>query len=153
MNLMFTNQAMNYLQADAYFQSNSHTFNIVPGAGNVVDNLGSTYSAAGSLVVTGIGSVSLGITASNAARTWGLNYAGTLQQFYQSSCATGPCGLPLSAGATLVGAGTVTTIKGEAGGVFIGPNAAGALTSYSANAFDANGALIGSLQGTSLFKR
>jgi hypothetical protein len=155
MSLMFTDQAMNFIQASTYFQSNSHTFSIVPGVGNVVDNLGATYSTTGTLTVTATASpvVSLVINASNASRTWGLNYAGTLQQFYQSSCATGPCGLPLSAGATLVGAGTVTTIKGEAGGVFIGPNAAGALTSYSANAFDANGALIGSLQGTSLFKR
>lgn len=31
--------------------------------------------------------------------------------------------------------------------------AVGAFTSYSANAFDASGALIGSLQGISLFKR
>ena len=35
----------------------------------------------------------------------------------------------------------------------VNPNAAGALTSYSANAFDANGTLIGSLQGTSLFNK
>jgi hypothetical protein len=149
MNLMFTNQAMNYLQANTYFQSNSHTFNIVPGAGNVVDNLGATYSSTGTLTVSSTSVISLVINASNASRTWGLGYNGNLQQFYQSSCTTGPCGLPLTS-ASLAGA---TLIKGEAGGVFIGPNAAGALTSYSANAFDANGALIGSLQGTSLFKR
>lgn len=149
MNLMFTNQAMNYLQADAYFQSNSHTFNIVPGAGNIVDNLGATYSSTGTLTVTSTANISLVINASNASRSWGLGYTGSLQQFYQSSCTGGPCGLPLTS-ASLAGA---TLIKGEAGGVFIGPNAVGALTSYSANAFDANGALIGSLQGTSLFKR
>jgi hypothetical protein len=151
MSLMFTDQAMNFIQANTYFQSNSHTFNIVPGAGNIVDNLGSTYSATGSLTVTATASpmVSLVITASNASRTWGLGYTGNLQQFYQSSCTTGPCGLPLTS-ASLAGA---QLIKGTAGGVFIGPNAVGALTSYSANAFDANGALINSLQGTSLFKR
>lgn len=151
MSLMFTDQAMNFIQANTYFQSNSHTFNIVPGAGNIVDNLGATYSATGTLTVTATASpvVSLVINASNASRTWGLGYNGSLQQFYQSNCATGPCGLPLTS-ASLAGA---TLIKGTAGGVFIGPNAVGALTSYSANAFDANGALINSLQGTSLFKR
>lgn len=153
MSLMFTDQAMNFIQANTYFQNNSHTFNIVPGAGNIVDNLGSTYSATGSLTVTATASpvVSLGITASNGTRTWGLSYSGTVQQFYQNSCTTGPCGLPLSAGATLTGAGSVSVIKGEAGGIFIAPNAAGALTSYSANAFNASGALVGSLHGNSLF--
>ncbi|TAN71559.1 MAG: hypothetical protein EPN14_11705 [Gallionella sp.] len=154
MSLMFTEHSMNFIQANAYFQSNSHTFNIVPGAGNVVDNLGSTYSATGSLTVTAATTspaVSLTINASNGTRTWGLNYTGTVQQFYQSNCTSGSCGLALS-GANLAGAGPVSVIKGEAGGVFIAPNAAGALTSYSANAFN-SGALIGSLQGTSLFKR
>ncbi len=152
MSLMFTDQAMNYLQADAYFTANTGatTFNIVPGAGNVVDNLGATYSSTGTLTVTSTANISLAINASNASRTWGLGYNGNLQQFYQSNCTTtGPCGLPLTS-ASLAGA---TLIKGEAGGIFIGPNAAGALTSYSANAFDASGALIGSLIGTSLFKR
>lgn len=151
MNLMFTDQAMSFIQANTYFQSNSHTFNIVPGAGNVVDNLGTTYSSTGTLTVTATASpmVSLVINASNASRTWGLGYTGTVQQFYQSSCTTNPCGMSLTS-ASLAGA---TIIKGSAGGVFVGPNATGALTSYSANAFDATGALIGSLQGTSLFKR
>jgi hypothetical protein len=161
MNLMFTNQAMNFLQANAYFTANpaATTFNIEPGAGNVVDNLGSIYSASGTLKVTGAGSVELGIAASNGTRTWGLGYSGTVQQFYQNNCTSGPCGLQLTnnqtltGSPTLTGAGAVTLIKGQAGGVFIGPNAAGALTSYGANAFDASGALIGSLQGTSLFKR
>lgn len=151
MNLMFTDQAMSFIQANTYFQSNSHTFNIVPGAGNVVDNLGATYSSTGTLTVTATASpmVSLVINASNASRTWGLGYTGTVQQFYQSSCTTNPCGMSLTS-ASLAGA---TIIKGSAGGVFVGPNATGALTSYSANAFDSTGALIGSLQGTSLFKR
>ncbi len=151
MSLMFTDQAMNFIQASTYFQSNSHTFSIVPGVGNVVDNLGATYSTTGTLTVTATASpmVSLVINASNASRTWGLGYNGNLQQFYQSNCTTGPCGLPLTS-ASLAGA---QLIKGTAGGVFIGSNAVGALTSYSANAFDANGALINSLQGTSLFKR
>lgn len=152
MNLMFTDQAMNYLQANTYFQANSHTFNIVPGAGNIVDELGSTYSATGTLTVTATASpaVSLTISASNAARTWSnLGYSGTLQQFYQSSCSSGPCGLPLTSG-TLAGA---TTMKGNASGLFISPNAAGALSSFNANAYDSSGALIGSLIGTSLFIR
>jgi hypothetical protein len=151
MSLMSTDQAMNQLQANTYFTNNSHTFNIVPGAGNVVDDLGATYSTTGTLTVkaTTTPMVSLAINASNASRTWGLDYNGTLQQFYQNNCSTGPCGLPLTS-ASLAGA---SFIKGQAGGVFIAPNAVGALTSYSANAFDASGALIGSLQGTSLFKR
>lgn len=151
MSLMFTDQAMSFIQANSYFQSNSHTFNIQPGAGNVVDNLGATYSPTGTLTVTATASpvVSLAVSASNASRTWGLSYSGTLQQFYQGNCTTTSCGLPLTS-ASLAGASLIT---GEAGGVFIGPNAVGALTSYSANAFDASGALIGSLQGTSLFKR
>lgn len=153
MNLMFTDQAMSFIQANTYFQSNPGTFNfnIVPGAGNVVDNLGATYSTTGTLSVTSTASpmVSLAINASNASRAWGLGYSGTLQQFYQSNCTTGPCGLPLTS-ASLAGA---SLIRGEAGGVFIAPNAAGALASYSANAFDTSGALVGSLQGTSLFKR
>lgn len=151
MSLMFTDQAMSFIQANTYFQSNSHTFNIVPGAGNVVDSLGAIYSTTGTLTVTATASpmVSLVINASNASRAWGLGYTGTVQQFYQSSCTTGSCGLPLTS-ASLAGA---QLIKGAAGGLFIGPNAAGALTSYSANAYDANGALIGALQGTSLFKR
>lgn len=154
MSLMFTDQAMTFLQASTYFQSNSHTFAMVPGAGNIVDELGATYAVTGSLAVTSTASpvVSLGINASNATRAWGLNYSGTLQQFYQNNCANGPCGLPLTS-ATLTGAGTVSTFKGEASGVFIAPNAAGALTSYSANAFNPSGALAGSLLGTSLFKR
>ncbi len=155
MSLMFTDQAMNFIQANTYFQNNSHTFNIVSGAGNVVDNLGSTYSTTGTLTVTATASpmVALNITASNGTRTWGgLNYSGTVQQFYQNNCATGPCGLQLSAGATLAGAGAVSAIKGTAGGIFIGPNAVGAMTSYSVNAYDGN-TLVGSLQGTSLFKR
>ena len=154
MSLMFTDQAMTYLQANTYFISNSHTFNIVPGAGNIVDDLGATYSATGSLTVTATASpmVSLGISATNGTRTWGLSYTGTVQQFYQNSCTTGPCGLTLSAG-TLTGAGPVSVVKGEAGGIFIGPNAAGAMASYSANAFNASGALVGSVHGNSLFIR
>ena len=155
MNLMFTNQVMNFTQANGYFQNHSHTFDIVPKAGNVVDNLGATYFTTGTLSVTSTASpmVSLSIHASNASRTWELDYNGTLQQFYQNNCTTGFCGLPLSIGAKLTGAGPVAVIKGEAGGIFIAPDAAGALTSYSANAFNASGALVGSLQGTSLFKR
>lgn len=155
MNLMFADQAMNFIQANTYFQSNSHTFNIVSGAGNVVDNLGSTYSTTGTLTVTATAApmVTLSISASNGTRTWGgLNYSGTVQQFYQNNCTTGSCGLQLSAGATLAGAGTVSAIKGTAGGIFIGPNAVGAMTSYSVNAYDGN-TLVGSLQGTSLLIR
>lgn len=156
MSLMFTDQAMNFIQAAGYFKSHSHTFNLVPGAGNIVDNLGATYAATGTLTVTAMASplVSLTINAGNASRTWDLGYSGSLPQFYQANCATGACGLALtSASLTGTGGGTASIIKGEAGGIFIAPNAAGALTSYSANAYDASGAPIGSLQGTALFKR
>jgi hypothetical protein len=151
MSLIVTEQAMKFIEANTYFQSNSHTFSFVPGAGSIVDNTGSTYAATGNLSVTASTSplVSLMINASNAARTWNLAYNGTLQQFYQSSCTTPPCGLPLTT-ASLTGA---SLIRGEAGGIFIGPNAVGAITSYSANAYDASGAFIGALQGTSVFKR
>lgn len=158
MNLMFADQVMNFSQASTYFQNNPNTFDfkLVPGAGNIVDDLGATYSAIGTLSVSSTTTplVSMAINASNGSRTWELGYKGTLQQFYQQgNCSTAFCGLPLSASATLTGSGPVSVIKGEAGGVFIAPSAAGALTSYSANAFNASGALVGSLQGTSLFRR
>lgn len=151
MSLIFTEQAMKFIDAKNYFQSNSHNFSFVPGAGSIVDNTGSTYAATGNLSVTGttLLLVSLTINASNAVRTWNLNYNGTLQQFYQNSCTTPPCGLPLTT-ASLTGA---SLIKGEAGGIFIGSNALGAITTYSANAYDASGAFVGALQGTSVFKR
>lgn len=156
MSLIFTEQAMKFIQAMNYFQSNSHNFSLVQGAGSIVDNTGSTYNATGNLSVTASTTmplVSLTINANdanNAAKTWNLNYSGTLQQFHQNSCTTPPCGLPLMPNSTLAGA---SLIKGEAGGIFIGPNALGAITSYSANAYDASGAFIGALQGTSVFKR
>lgn len=156
MSLIFTEQAMKFIQAMNYFQSNSHNFSLVQGAGSIVDNTGSTYNATGNLSVTASTTmplVSLTINANdanNAAKTWNLNYSGTLQQFHQNSCTTPPCGLPLMPNSTLAGA---SLIKGEAGGIFIGPNALGAITSYSANAYDASGAFVGALQGTSVFKR
>jgi len=151
MNLMFTDQAMNFIQANTYFQSNSRTFTTIVG-GNIVDNLGSIYTATGSLTITSSASptLSLVINATNGTRNWGLGYTGNLQQFYQNSCAGGPCGLALTS-ASLTGAGTVTTITGDASGVFIGPNAAGALTSFSANASNGT-APVAALQGTALFK-
>lgn len=151
MSLIFTEQAMKFLEAKSYFQSNSHNFSFVPGAGSIVDNTGSIYAATGNLSVTGTTSpfVSLTINANNAAKTWNLVYSGTLQQFYKNNCTTGPCGLPLTT-ASLTGA---SSINGDAGGIFIGPNAAGAITTYSANAYDASGVFIGALQGTSVFKR
>jgi hypothetical protein len=96
MSLMFTDQAMSFIQANTYLQSNSHTFNIVPNVGNVVDNLGATYTATGTLSVTTSVSqiiVALSINASNASRNWSLNYSGTLENFYQKNCGGGACGL------------------------------------------------------------
>lgn len=152
MSLIFTEQAMKFLGAKNYFQSNSHNFSFVPGAGSIVDNTGSTYAATGNLSVTASTTplVSLIINANNGVKNWNLNYNGTLQQFYQNSCTTPPCGLPLMPTSTLAGA---SLIKGEAGGIFIGTDALGAITTYNANAYDASGAFIGALQGTSVFKR
>lgn len=157
MNLMFTDQAMNYIQASNYFTGPNLTANFnlsAPIGGNVIDDRGAAYSLnpGGTLVVNMGGATASQITLSVATNTvqgrnWNLSYQGSLQQFYKGSCSSGSCGLPIMAGSTLNGTAT-TWVRGEASGLFIGSAAAGALTSFSATT--TGGA---SILGTSLFIR
>jgi hypothetical protein len=153
MNLMFTDQAMNYIQASNYFTGPNSTVNFsAPIGGNVIDDRGAVYSLnSGSTLAVTMGStpqIAMSVATNTVlGRNWSLNYQGSLQQFYQSNCSSGPCGLPIVASSTLNGTAT-TWLRGEASGLFIGPAAAGALTSFSATT--TGGA---SILGTSLLIR
>ncbi|MEN6586189.1 MAG: hypothetical protein ABFE02_09140, partial [Sulfuricella sp.] len=136
-------------------------FNLVSGAGAVVDDLNNVYHlASGSLqVASGGANITLQvITDTVATRSWDLTYqstSGALSQFYQTTGAAGPSGIPLIAGSIKInGAIVATTIKGNASGIFIGSTATGALTSFSANALPAAGLTSGAaLSGTALLVR
>jgi len=134
--LMFTDKAMSFIQAANYFVSNTKTLS-TPVGGNIVDENGVLQSlTTGSLTVSAGGGfggnpVTLDL-AGTGTRAFALQYAGTLQQFagQNAGCSSGSScgGIPIQVGSTI---GGTATVKGEASGVFIGPNAAGALVSFS----------------------
>lgn len=131
--LMMTDKAMSFVQTAAYFFNNSKTLS-TPVGGNVVDENGILQTlTSGSLQVATSGAlggnqVTLNL-AGTGTRAFALQYIGSLQQF--AGCNSGSsCGIPIQGASTLGGTAT-TWLKGDASGVFVGPNAAGALVSFS----------------------
>lgn len=145
--LMMTDKAMNYTQTANHFStiSTATTLSTRVG-GNVVDENGILQSlSSGTLIVAayGVGASAVTLNLQGAGtRDFNLNYAGTLQQF--AGCNSGSsCGIPIQANSTFGGTAT-TWLKGDASGIFVGPNAAGALVSFSGTS-NANQSVLGTV--------
>lgn len=154
-NWIYSNNSMSPDEASSYFQKYSHEFKLIENVGNITDHAGNNYQATGSLTVNTNNNpaVNMSITATNPQTTWALNYNGSLTQFYPSACAEQSCGLTLTEGSYTQGDKSSQSLKGTAFGVFIPPNAIGAISGFNAQAQNKDGTFINSLSGTAAFKK